>query len=401
MRNYQLDDFVGDSESFLSEAFDARPQCFRQTMAGRLDGLPGLEMLDDLLALETVPAAYLRLTKGGVTVPRQAFTHPTGGDTTVTDVIVVEKVYELFRLGATLTWNSIEHILPGVRQLLYPFAHAFAAHADAVLFVTPAGHDGFDPHHDSTDSFVVQLAGSKHWRVWDTPAARLGRAGPDRADDLGEPALSLTLHPGDVLYVPHGTPHAATAQDGISVHLSIGLATRPWREHLRAVVDRLLAGEEYREVPPLAAGHGQARAARQLTGLIGALREQLSQLDPGQTVSRLIADGQADNLPTPAREIERLSAADDIVADSLLRRSPLPLAFGERVDSKVAMAVNGHTVTLPAALQPAVTGLDTDRSIPAQEIFAEVAAERSVLLAQRLARLGVLEVVARQTELAD
>jgi ribosomal protein L16 Arg81 hydroxylase len=401
MKRYELDDVVGDSGSFLAGSFNIKPQYFRQTMTGRLDGLPGLEMLDDLLALETVPASYLRLTKGGVTVPRQAYTRAAGREGAVTEVIATEKVYELFRLGATLTWNSVEHILPAVRQLLYPFAREFAARADAVLFVTPAGHDGFDPHHDSTDSFVVQLAGTKRWRVWNTPRPRLGLAGPDPAEGLGEPGLVQTLHPGDVLYVPHGTPHAAAAQDSISVHLSIGLEARPWRDHLRAVVDRLLADDEYREVPGLAAGHDEARAARQLAGLIGALREQLGRLDPAQTVSRLISDRQAASLPTPAREIERLSAADAIVAGSLLRRSPLPLTFGERADSKVAMAVNGHTVTLPAALQPTVTALDAGRSIPAADIFRDVAAERSVLVAQRLTRLGVLEVVALEAELAD
>lgn len=401
MREYDLDDFVGDSKRFLSESFNKKPQCFRQTMAYHLDGLPGLEMLDDLLALETVSASYLRVTKGGAAVPRQAYTRASGRDTAITEVVVPEKVYELFRLGATLTWNSVEHILPIARRLLYPFVQKFAAKADAVLFVTPAGHDGFNPHHDSTDSFVVQLAGTKRWRVWDTPLPRLGLAGGDSAENLGDPGLSLTMCPGDVLYVPHGTPHAAAAEDSISVHLSIGIEARPWRDHIRSVVDMLLAGDEFREVPGLAAGHDEAVAAEQLAELVAALRDQLAQLDPGKTMSRLIRDAQTAGLPTRSREIERLSAADGIVASSLLRRSSLPIAFGERDDSKVAMAVNGHTVTLPAALVPTVSALDENSLIPAAEIFRGVAAERSVLVAQRLTRLGVLEVVSHGTELAD
>ena len=401
MRKYELDDFVGDGKRFLSESFNKKPHCFRQTMADRLECLPGLEMLDDLLALETVPASYLRLTKGGAAVPKQAYTRASGREAAVTEVIVPEKVYELFRLGATLTWNSVEHILPIARQLLYPFGQEFAAKADGVLFVTPAGHDGFKPHHDSTDSFVVQLAGTKRWRVWDTPAPRLGLAGGDSAEDLGEPGLSLTLQPGDVLYVPHGTPHAAAAEDSISVHLSIGVEARPWRDHIRSVVDMLLAGDEFREVPGLAAGNDEAVATEQLAELLAALREQLAQLDPGTTMSRLIRNGQTAAGPTRSREIERLSTADRIVASSLLRRSSLPIAFGESRDSKVAMTVNGHTVTLPAALMPTVTALDERSLIPAAEIFRGVAAARSVLVAQRLTRLGVLEVLANQAERAD
>jgi len=401
MRKYELDDFVGDSEAFLGESFDKKPQCFRQTMAARLDGLPDLEVLDDLLALEIVTAPYFRVTKGGVAIARQAYTRAAGKNTALTEIIVPEKVYQLFRLGATLTWNSLEHILPAVRQVLYPFGQQFAARADAVLFVTPAGYDGFNPHHDSTDSFVIQLAGTKRWRVWETPSPRLGLAGGDSDADLGEPALRVTLHPGDVLYVPHGTPHAAAAEDSISMHLSIGIEGRPWRDHLRTVMDILLAEDEFREVPGLAAGHGEAQAAKRLAELLADLRDRLGQLDPEKMMSRLIRDGQASARPTAAREIERLSAADGIIADSLLGRSPLPVEFGECADSKVAMAVNGHTVTLPAALMTSVRALDAGSLVPAAEIFRGASPQRSVLAAQRLVRLGVLQVAPNGADRAD
>ncbi len=33
--------------------------------------------------------------------------------------------------------------------------------------------------------------------------------------------VELTLRPGDVLYMPHGTPHYATAREGNSIHIAI------------------------------------------------------------------------------------------------------------------------------------------------------------------------------------
>src|SRR2546430_13189382 len=109
MMTYQLEDFVGDAKRFLSESFNKKPEYFPQVMAGHLGDLPGVEMLDDLVALEAVPPSYLRVTKDGQGVSRQAYTRAVGQGTSLAEQTIPAKVYELFRLGGTLTWNSLEH----------------------------------------------------------------------------------------------------------------------------------------------------------------------------------------------------------------------------------------------------------------------------------------------------
>ena len=33
-------------------------------------------------------------------------------------------------------------------------------------YLTPAGSQGFAPHYDDIEAFVVQLEGKKHWRLY-------------------------------------------------------------------------------------------------------------------------------------------------------------------------------------------------------------------------------------------
>ena len=48
----------------------------------------------------------------------------------------------------------------------------------------------------------------------------------------------MVLEPGVSAYLPTGTPHAARAQDNVSLHVTVGINQVSWRQ----VVERALAG---------------------------------------------------------------------------------------------------------------------------------------------------------------
>ena len=82
----------------------------------------------------------------------------------------------------------------------------------------PMGHQGFAPHYDDVDVFIVQLCGRKRWRVFGpkTEEEVLPRWPSDDfgKEELGPLLLDAVLRRGDVLYLPRGTVHcAATVGD--------------------------------------------------------------------------------------------------------------------------------------------------------------------------------------------
>lgn len=106
-------------------------------------------------------------------------------------------------------------------------------------FPLPGGQ-GFSIHHDPADTYIVQLEGVKHWKVWPTPNIRPTLARNYNADDLGPPALEFALQPGDVLYMPYGTPHVTAAEDKPSLHATFVVEPTMWSNLLLRVVNEVL-----------------------------------------------------------------------------------------------------------------------------------------------------------------
>lgn len=89
---------------------------------------------------------------------------------------------------------------------------------------------GLAPHHDDVELFVCHTEGRKRWRVY---APTAGFALPTRssgdlpAAGLGVPLLEAVLEPGDVLYLPRGTVHAAEAEGGAGAcHVTVSMYQR-------------------------------------------------------------------------------------------------------------------------------------------------------------------------------
>ncbi|WP_330343202.1 JmjC domain-containing protein [Streptomyces sp. NBC_00557] len=398
---------VGDTESFFAQHFDRQPLLRRGALADRVRDLITVDRLDDVIALQVVPPAYVRLARDGQGLSSKAYTRTTGDHATgLAETVVPERVYELFRSGATVTWNHLEHLLPSVRHLVDLFADTFACPAEVVGFLTPAGHDGYAPHHDPVDVFVVQIEGTKDWQVWQPPADRRGDSARYPADRLGEPALRTTLHPGDVLYLPHGTPHAAAAREQVSLHLSVTVAPRRWRDLLAETVAELLRDEAFHAVPFLggnpsgavdgaADGGRRSRIADRYREKVADLCARLTALAPEDETARLAAVGRAQAGVDRPREFARLARLDALTAEARVRRTGTPVELGPSRDGRTPLLVNGHRLAVPDAVADTLRALDRGGSLRAGGFLAGAPEDRSVRAARQLARLGVLQAADR------
>ena len=124
----------------------------------------------------------------------------------------------------------------------------------ANAYMTPAGgRQGFAPHADDVDVFILQLAGAKAWTVRAPrspddvlPLVSSPDFGPGEA---GEVALEATLRPGDCLYLPRGAVHSARtpsdegggASSSPSLHVTVSVCQGvSWAALLRAALPRAL-----------------------------------------------------------------------------------------------------------------------------------------------------------------
>eukprot|EP00927_Polykrikos_kofoidii_P053576 TRINITY_DN48181_c0_g1_i1.p1 TRINITY_DN48181_c0_g1~~TRINITY_DN48181_c0_g1_i1.p1 ORF type:complete len:578 (+),score=125.10 TRINITY_DN48181_c0_g1_i1:94-1827(+) len=145
------------------------------------------------------------------------------------------------------------------RQLLHVYANTY---------VTPPTTQTVPPHADDRDVFVLQLCGSKHWRVYGTPPVVFPYADEQAGKNFpvpqelidSEPMLECVLNPGDVLYMPRGFVHEACCPgSGSSWHATLAVATHDWSwtKVAGAAVTNIMdadSGGRWRSAVPLSLG---------------------------------------------------------------------------------------------------------------------------------------------------
>ncbi len=94
------------------------------------------------------------------------------------------------------------------------------------LYLTPPHAKGFTPHWDHQEAFILQLWGSKHWKI-ERERRSFWTGNDERDDDLelrGDP-LSVTLKQGDLIYIPRGFVHMVEAGSEPSLHITLEVLT--------------------------------------------------------------------------------------------------------------------------------------------------------------------------------
>ncbi|MEL7370238.1 MAG: cupin domain-containing protein, partial [Myxococcota bacterium] len=121
-----------------------------------------------------------------------------------------------------------QSLLGPLRKLATNWCEELGEEININVYVSPSKNTpGLAPHSDAYDIFVLQVSGLKHWTFSGIAGVDGLREplGPreDRPGTYGTDG-SLTMRPGDLLYIPMGMRHVAIADGHIpSVHLTIGI----------------------------------------------------------------------------------------------------------------------------------------------------------------------------------
>ncbi|WP_129843486.1 cupin domain-containing protein [Streptomyces sp. RFCAC02] len=294
----------------LESAWERHP--LLSTGLGDCDDLLSWESVDAMLA-RGFPLDSVRLTAGGRPVRPMALALPGVYGRSANDRVADgAEVARRVDAGATLILENLKAYSPPIADFAGAVSEATGYDTYVTAFLTPAGHPGVAPHHDTASVFVRQVAGSKHWRVSPpvTPwPLREHRGAPGTAPD--DPVVDVVLRPGDCLYVPRGFVHAAEAADEPSLHLSVALRPVTWALLLRKALER--AADERPELrealPPVFAGADRGELLRERAALFAAYtadlaasgrarellaRETPAARSPGPLLSALRAPGGAE-----------------------------------------------------------------------------------------------------------
>jgi hypothetical protein len=198
--------------------------------------------------------------------------------------------------------------------------------------------------------------------------------------------------PGVCAYLPTGTPHAARAQETVSLHVTLGINQLTWRGLLRRTVASAIDAEPDAHLPA-----GYLDDSRALTdGLadrLGALADRIRSLDPTTAVEtevRRFLTGRGPRLAGGLLDLTRLADLDDTTR--LRRRPGHPCVLqprGERLD----VLLGDRVVDVPAWLEPALTDLRRRADLRPADLADHLDPQSRLVLCRRLVREGLLEMV--------
>ncbi len=380
---------AGDVNRFLVERWACMASVQRATDAGGFDDLLTLDDVDRFLTTTALRTPFFRLVQAGERIPESAYTRSgRAGSRDVAGIADPSAVASLFERGATIVLQGLhrwsEPVMRFNRSLELELGHACQVNA----YITPAGARGLELHHDPHDVFVLQAFGHKRWEVHAAPREQ------DRRP------LDIEVAPGDTIYMPSGTPHAASAQRTVSGHLTVGVHVTSWRDVLSGAWTAAAADPSLDD--PLPAGWLRDRAglAGELSHRMREATERMLAADAGKIVADR-GDRFRSGRAQLARGLIAESGAPTELDDSavLLRRSGAICEIRWRNDSLVVL-LGDRLIRLPAWLEPAMRFIAAHEEFCLGDLDGVVPDQASrLVLARRFMREGLL--TARAPDLDD
>ncbi|MBV8659792.1 MAG: cupin domain-containing protein [Burkholderiales bacterium] len=183
-------------DTFLAEYWQKKPLLIRQAVT-QFDWLPTFADLAELAERDDVESRLVEYKAGKWACDSGPF-----------------RPARLKRLGErdwTVLVQSVNHHVPFADTLLHRFDFVPQVRLDDLMisYAPPGGSVG--PHFDSYDVFLLQVGGSKRWRISAQTDLSLVEGAPLKILERFEPEQEWILEHGDMLYLPPKYAHEGVA----------------------------------------------------------------------------------------------------------------------------------------------------------------------------------------------
>ena len=350
-------------------------------------GLLGAEDLDTVLGTHDITHSEVKLVRGETDVPQRSYSYASGK-------IDPLELASRFDEGATIVFGQLHRRVPALARLCVSIGTIFGSRVQTNIYFTPPHAQGFRPHWDTHDVFVLQVAGKKEWSIYDTKVT-LPLTGQGFDPDQHEPgpvSAQFELGPGDVVYLPRGLIHAATASDAASLHITLGLTAFTWSDFfLESVAAAALEEEALRQTLPLGFADGSCSPDDRARLYREKLEILQSRFDPLPVWKHFQQELLAANTPLFTDLLGTRLREDLLTLDSLVgRRADLSVDLENSADGCV-LRFSQRELRLPARIFAALEFVTTREVCAVRDLPDCIDAEGKVTLVRRLLKEGLLQ----------
>ncbi|QOR73556.1 cupin [Cruoricaptor ignavus] len=346
--------------------------------------------ISDYLERQDIFYPSIRIVKNGSELPNSQYTksqipigfHKKDG------LIDTEKAFALFNAGSTLVIQAGQRYFDHLSKCCLDLSNKFGSPVQANLYITPNKSVGFNPHWDTHDVFVLQIAGTKTWKLYgfENELPTVNQKSKLK-NYQKEPLKTLQVKPGDFLYVPRGFVHDAMADDGISAHITIGILSFTWMRFFSELLPQLENFREFREAVPF--------WKEDLTPIIAEkldlFKQKAAELDT-QKVVRKLNSAQKRIQPQPFNNyFESLLNIEKISESTVFALNEgIIISRKENADG-ISLRFMGKSIALPLPMKDFIDGI-FEKKIFTVEDFENTRPENALSAAKILLKEGVISI---------
>jgi ribosomal protein L16 Arg81 hydroxylase len=319
---------------------------------------------------------------------------------TLEKVINIYQVYRsCFEESYTLSIDRLDLKSKPIAELCRQLEGALHHSVAANLYFTPPDAQGFVPHVDTHDVFILQVQGSKVWRVYDSPSRLplIEKKSPLPSGTPRSPKQTIELNAGDLLYLPRGFVHDTFTLGKPSLHLTVGIHVFRWADLISEALASVAEEDvNFREaLPPGFLGDDCPT-----DNLVNKLRELLQQLavkancdDAVRRLEdRILTNGQ------PIPDGHFLAMGKEIDLNSVVQRRIGMMCKVRLHDDQVTIHFPGNIISGPKVIEPALQFIKNSERFKVSELPDCLEQHDKIILTRRLVREGLLSVGKRSDD---
>ncbi|XP_076054844.1 bifunctional lysine-specific demethylase and histidyl-hydroxylase NO66 [Oratosquilla oratoria] len=156
-------------------------------------------------------------------------------------------VWDYYNNGCSVRMLNPQTFHEKVWKMLSSLQEYFLSFCGANVYLTPPDSQGFAPHWDDIEAFILQLEGKKRWRLYRPRSSEeeLPRfSSPNLSpNEVGEPFHDVVLEAGDLMYFPRGIIHQGnTVDQEHSLHITLSTYQKTsWADYFERFLQQTLA----------------------------------------------------------------------------------------------------------------------------------------------------------------
>ncbi len=273
-------------DEFLGEYYDRRPV--------HLPGSP--ERSRSLLTHERIAS----LLRDGDEASGSVISFPLSTEGAAEDPVAAYTAY--IDAGYPVILNSPRGASSEIDRICTDLGRELQAHVWPNVYATGTAGAPLNIHFDLHDVLVVQVEGEKDWRISSLRADRpldVPEMRPTaevaieamREKALASVAMTFTVKPGDVVYIPRGQFHMATTPRGRSLHVTFAMRPLSGYDLAQALCRLALSDPKLRDYLP---NLDQGSVNEQTHHRLAEFKDRLKELLDGPNLAQALAEVRAD-----------------------------------------------------------------------------------------------------------